>query len=404
MAKILQINSVINYGSTGHIAEEIGELVINSGWVSHIAHGRNKASSLSNSIQIGTNWDVKIHAIQTRLFDSHGLGSKQPTKKLIKKIKKINPDIIHLHNLHGYYLSYKILFEFLNTKDIPIIWTFHDCWPITGHCSNFDFVGCAKWKSECHNCPQKKEYPASFFIDRSKENYHLKKELFNSVRSLTIVTVSKWLRGVVENSFMNKYPINVINNGVDIIKFKQVRNSKFKTNLNIEGKFLILGVASIWAPRKGFDDFMNLSKFINKDSVIILVGVDEEKIKRLPSNVIGISRTESIEKLVEVYSNADVYLNLSVEETFGLTAVEAMSCGTPAIVYNATACPEVITPETGFVVEKGDTQGLLKAIAAVKLNGKSKYSKACRERVEKYYDKNNKYMDYLNLYKSTLNI
>ena len=289
------------------------------------------------------------------------------------------------------------------STQIPVVWTFHDCWSVTGHCCHFDYVGCEKWKKECNHCPQLKEYPASFIIDRSRKNYLLKKELFTSVPNLTIVSVSNWLNGIVEQSFLKNANRKMIYNGLDLNIFKPNPNiSKIRELYQIQNLFLILGVASPWSQRKGFEDFLQLSKFLKNDEVIILVGLNDNQQKNLPSNIIGLSKTENKEQLVALYSAADVFINLSVEETFGLTTAEALACGTPAIVYNATACPEVIDNETGIVVEKKDLKSLVYAISRIKQNGKEYYSKKCRERVIKNFNKSERLQEYFELYKSLL--
>src|SRR5690554_4239501 len=249
MKKILKINTVVNSGSTGRITEEIGQLAIKAGWKSYIAYGRNKRPSESELIKIGNSWDNKMHGLQTRLFDMHGLASKNATNDLVIQIKKIKPDIIHLHNIHGYYLNYEILFSFLNVVNIPVVWTLHDCWPITGHCTYFTYVGCNKWETECFSCPQKTNYPASFLIDRSKKNFNRKKELFNSLMDVTIVPVSNWLSDILKKSFLHKYPVRVINNGINTEVFKPTESSEFRVKYSIENKFILLGVAIDWEPR-----------------------------------------------------------------------------------------------------------------------------------------------------------
>lgn len=403
MSKIFQICVEGNTGSTGTMAESIGKHAIAEGWESYIAHGRFTRPSKSRIIKIGNSLGILVHGLQTRFFDRHGLGSKQATRKLVEQIKKINPDIIHLHHLHGYYINIEVLFNFLSTSNIPVVWTFHDCWSITGHCSHFDFIGCEKWKTECNHCPQIKEYPASIFIDRSKENFHLKKSLFNSVTNLTVVSVSNWLNNIVGNSFMGDLPRKVIYNGVDLNIFSpDVLNNNVRKKFDVGGKFLILGLATTWSKRKGLKDFIELSKHIDKDKIIILVGLSKSQIKTLPHNIIGIQRTESQQELRDLYVACDVFMNLSVEETFGLTTAEALACGTPAIVYNATASPELVDVNTGIVVEKQDIQNLLLAIDEIKSKGKSYYSGACRSRAINLFDKDVRFNEYLELYKNIL--
>jgi putative colanic acid biosynthesis glycosyltransferase len=400
MKTLLQINTVVNSGSTGRIAEEIGQIAIIQGWKSFIAFGRHERASHSQLIKIGTEWDINIHGIQTRLFDRHGLGSKSATQTLIKQIVAIKPDVIHLHNIHGYYLNIEVLFKFLNNTHIPVVWTLHDCWPFTGHCVHFDFVGCNKWLSQCNRCPQTRTYPTSIFLDRSKQNFLLKKELFTGVQNLTLVPVSNWSAKLVKLSFLKDYPVQIINNGVNTEIFKPIPTQNRLNKYNLHSKFSLLGVANIWSSRKGLKDYIELSQKIDINCQIILVGVTLEQRKKLPENIIGIERTDNINELVELYSLSDIVLNLSYEETFGLTTVEGFACGTPGIVYNSTASPELITSDTGIIVEKGNINELHAAILKVKKNGKSHYSKACRERAIHLYNKSDRFQDYIDLYQN----
>lgn len=307
MLTLLQINTVINSGSTGHIAEELGKLVIQNGWESYIAYGRNTRPSFSKTIKIGSKISIYFHVLITRLFDLNGFGSYFATKKLVKKIDKIKPDIIHLHNIHGYYLNIKVLFEYLKKINIPIIWTLHDCWGFTGHCSHFTAVQCNKWQSGCSRCPQKKQYPKSFF-DNSKWNYRNKEKIFSDIKNLTIVTPSKWLSEEVKKSFLKYYNIKTINNGIDLKVFKYTK--KVFTE-----KKIILGIASIWTNRKGFYDFIELSKLLSEDEIIVLIGISNKQKKLLPKNIVGILRTENQQQLVEWYNRAICFLNLTYDVT-----------------------------------------------------------------------------------------
>ena len=268
---LLQLNVVANWGSTGHIVEEIGKLAKSHNFESYIAYGRDTNSkSLSKLIHIGNNWDVKYHVLQSRLLDNHGLASKQVTRTFIKQIDSIKPDIVHLHNIHGYYLNYEILFDYLAQLDIPIVWTLHDCWAFTGHCAYYSYVGCNRWRTLCHDCPQKKSYPSSWFADRSEQNFRDKLHAFTSVRNMTLVPVSAWLAEEVSLSFLKDYPIQVIHNGIDTDVFspKQI----CKSNLGLKDKFMILGVASVWETRKGLDDFIKLRKLLSDDESSLLIG------------------------------------------------------------------------------------------------------------------------------------
>lgn len=396
--KVLQINSVVNTVGTGRIVEDIGNLAIQNGWESYIAYGRNANNSKSKLIKIGSPIDYFIHGLLTRIFDRQGLGSKRATKKFIKQIETIKPDVIHLHNLHGYYLNVVVLFEYLAIADIPIVWTFHDCWPITGHCAYFDYINCTKWISGCFDCPQKTKYPASFSYDRSKKNQQFKKELFTSINSVTIVSVSKWLNSIINHSFLNQFPRQIINNGIDTTLFTHTDDQNLRNKYNIQDKFIILGVANKWELRKGLSDFKKLSNLLDNNCVIILVGLSSIQTKNLRSNIICIPRIDHIHDLANLYSVADVFVNTSVEESFGLTTVEALSCGTPVIVYNATACPETVSSETGFVVEKNNIKGLWDSINTIRENGKEHYSSHCSEHAHNFYKNNDRYLDYINLY------
>lgn len=400
--KIVQVNTFINSRSTGRIAEEIGKLVLNQGWDSYFAFGREPKESASKPIKIGNGFDMAWHGITSRVFDRHAFGSKRATKILVDKIKEINPDIIHLHNIHGYYLNITVFFEFLQKSNIPVIWTLHDCWPYTGHCAYYSFVGCEKWKSECNTCPQLETYPKSFFLDNSRKNYRDKMQLFNSLSNLTIVPVSNWLEKEAKQSFLQQHKFQVINNGVDIAVFKPVEKEHYFQNNNLKDKFVILGVANVWEKRKGLEDFMELSKKISDDELILLVGLDEQQIKKLPSNVVGISRTENIDELVAMYSNAGVLFNPTWEDNFPTTNLEAMACGTPVVTYDTGGSPEALTEETGFVVPQGDLQAVLKKMRIIKEMSEDGFKERCRERVERFYDKNERYMEYIELYQKLL--
>lgn len=402
MKKLLQINSVVNSGSTGRIAEEIGIEAMKNGWKSYIAYGRSALPSKSETIKIGNDWDIKWHGLQTRLFDRHGLASKKATKKLVEKIKEIKPDIIHLHNLHGYYLNIEILFNYLAKTDIPIVWTLHDCWPMTGHCAYFSFIGCEKWKTQCEYCPQKRRYPACYIIDRSYKNYQLKRRLFTCVRKMTLVPVSNWLADIVKDSFLKYYQKKVIHNGVDTTVFWPRISGEIRDKYKIRDKFVLLGVANVWDQRKGLIDFLRLSRLLKDDEMIILVGLTNQQINNLPSNILGIRRTENVHQLAELYSLADLFVNPTREDNFPSTNLEALACGTPVVTSRTGGSPEALTPETGFVVEQGDLAGIRKAIDAIKIKGKSYYSEACRERAVKIFNKNDRYAEYIQLYEQML--
>lgn len=399
---LLQINLSANVGSHGRIAEEIGLAAMKFGWRSVIAYGRSANVSQSELIRVGSNIDIYEHLVETRLFDNHGLASRLATKRFIEKVKELKPDIIHLHNIHGYYLNYRLLFEYLNSTNIPVVWTLHDCWAFTGHCGHFVAVGCEKWKTGCGHCPiTRTEYPIAF-VDRSAKNYELKSKIFGANKNLYIITVSKWLAGIVHESILKENRIQVINNGIDLNVFQQILFPSDK-KIKIGNSFVILGVASSWSEIKGIDDYIKLSHLLSGNEKLVLLGVNENLKEKMPKNIICLPRTESTKELAEWYNRADVLLSLSKGETFGMTIAEAMACGTPAIVYDNTAQPELITEGCGYIAPTGNIDKVYERILNVKEMGKEHFSDACRRRVEQNYNKEDRFQDYINLYEELLN-
>ena len=402
MKKLLQINVSANLGSTGVIAEEIGLLAMEQNWESYIAYGRAAANSKNNLIKIGNNWDKIRHIVETRLFDNHAFSSTKQTEKLIKTIDAIQPTIVHCHNLHGYYIHIEILFHYLIKHKIPTIWTLHDCWGFTGHCTFFDSIHCMKWVDGCHHCEKKRKYPRSIFLDNSKNNFNRKKRLFTLNDNMTLVTVSNWLASHLKKSFLKDRRIVVIHNGIDVHKFKPATDSALlREKYNLNKKFVILGVANVWDERKGFEDFLELSKIIDNTHIIVLIGLNDKQIRKLPFNVAGIKRTENQMELAKIYSVADIFLNLSIQESFGLTTLESLACGTPVLVYNKTALPEIINDDVGWVTEVRDFIKILHVIEHIR-NEHPQYTLdrrlKCREYAVKYFNKDEKYMNYINLY------
>lgn len=404
--KILQINSVANIGSTGRIAEQIGQAAMDAGWESYIAYGREAGPSQSRLIKIGSQLDVAWHGVVTRLFDRHGLASRRATRIFISQVKKIQPDIIHLHNIHGYYLNYQILFDYLAKADIPVVWTLHDCWAMTGHCAYFDFIGCRKWMTGCEKCPNLASYPQSYIFDNSRLNYQIKKKLFSSIKNMTIVPVSYWMREIVNNSYLKANIVYPITNGIDLEKFQRQDMQEIitlKNRLGLKNEIVILGVASIWDSRKGLNDFIKLSSLIPNEWKIILVGLNKKQINSLPRNIIGIQRTENIQQLATLYSMSSVFVNPTYEDTYPTTNLEAISCGTPVVTYNTGGSPESVKETVGIVVDKGDLSGLVKAIGRIVDNGYNTYKEICREYAETFFDREKKFKEYINLYNKILN-
>lgn len=351
--KYLFINSVAGVGSTGRIAAEKCRELMAQGHECRLAYGRSCANCDDiRTIRIGNDLDFKLHGVMNRIFDNHGFGSEAATRKFLKKVREYDPDVIWLHNVHGYYIHVGLLFEYLRFSGKKIIWTLHDCWSFTGHCAYFDFVGCSKWKTGCENCPQKKNYPASLLMDNSKENYEIKRYYFTGIPNLTLTVPSQWLADRVKSSFLKDYPVEVVYNTVDRNIFKPTV-SDFREKYGLEDNIILLGVANIWEERKGLKDFVALSGMLDDRYKIVLVGLTEEQSKELPKNILALPRTDHIRKLVELYSAADWYINPSVEETFGMTTLEALCCGTTPIVYQGTACEEIVSLYGGVAVACG---------------------------------------------------
>lgn len=390
--KVFQINSTCGFGSTGRIAVDILKEVEKNGGEGIIAYGRNSAPENVNSYRIGSDLQVKIHGVLSRITDRQGFYGTSATKKLIEKIKDYNPDIIHLHNIHGYYLNVAVLLKFLKEYNKPIVWTLHDCWAFTGHCAYFSFHGCEKWKTECNNCPLKKDYPTSLVMDKSKKNYKQKKELFTKPENITFVTPSEWLKDLTEKSFLGKYPVKVINNGIDLAKFKPTE-SDFREKNNLQDKFIILGVASVWEERKGLKDFIKLNEMLSENEKIVLVGLDDNQLATLPESIVGIKRTNSIEELAEIYSAADVFVNPTYEDNYPTTNLEAISCGTPVVTYITGGSPESVFEGNGFSVPQGDVKGVYDAIQ--KVDG-------CKTPTKDFFDASKRYKEYVDLYKEIL--
>lgn len=399
MTTIIQINVTANWGSHGKIAEDIGKLVIDRGWRSIIAYGRYSNPSKSEVVRIGNDNSIRWHALESRLFDNHGRSSRIATRKFIREIESVQPDLIHLHNIHGYFLNYQILFDYLSHKNIPIVWTLHDCWPFTGHCAYFDYVGCGRWKYGCKPpCPGLKEYPKSILFDSSSKNYTQKKQIFNSVNNLTIVPVSQWLADLVAQSFLNKYPIHVIKNGIDINTFCPLGSEDVRHKYNIGDNRYVLGVASIWERRKGFDDFIKIVHKIPNNIKVVLVGLDKEQLEIAKNNgIIGIPRTENVKELVALYSGADIFLNLTYEDNYPTTNLEAIACGTPVLTYNTGGSPESIDPNSGWVINKGGIDDVVDIIKSSQRKSERTID-LCVNRAKECFDNNKCFSEYIQLY------
>lgn len=395
--KIIQINTSANVGSTGRIAEDIGSVLIKNCHESYIAFGRRMQPSQSKLIRIGNKLDNYMHGMNTLLFDRHAFASRKASLKLVRHIERIQPDAIGLHNLHGYYLNIEILFRFLKESNIPVLWTLFDCWAFTGHCTYFDDISCLKWKTHCNNCPKYKNYPASLFTDNSSRNFEDKKALFTSLNNMELVVHSNWLAGLIKQSFLGHLKINVTPTAVDMQVFRPVE-SNLRKKYNLDNKPILLGCANIWTNRKGFEDFIELNKLLKQKFNIVMVGLNNQEMKKIPKSILGLKRTDSLQELVEWYSIADIFVNPTSQDNFPTTNLEAIACGTPVITYDTGGSPEAVDENTGCVVKKGDVAGLAKAVIELNSRNRAELQVLCRARAEKLFNKDLRYLDYIHLY------
>lgn len=367
--KILIINVVAGYGSTGRIAYDLVEKSISEGNECYLAYGRGDIPEKckANTVKIGNAFSVYSHLFLTRFFDRQGEGSVLATKKFLKWASEYDPDVLWLHNIHGYYINYELLFDWIKSRpDMKVNWTFHDCWPFTGHCVHFTSINCDAWKEQCENCRLIKNYPTSLFIDNSKKNYKKKKNAFLGVKNMTIYTPSKWLAAQVHMSYLKEYETIVENNKINLEVFTPTLG-EFRKDYGIANKKIVLGVAYAWTRSKGYFDFLELASVLDEKYVIVLVGVNDRQKKKLPKNVIGINRTKDARELAVIYSESDVFVNLTYEDTYPTVNLEARACGCKLITYRTGGSTECGDPD--YVVEQGDIVSVVKCInEAVDLN------------------------------------
>ena len=401
--RVMLVNTVVGTGSVGRLVEGLYNTLLANGFECMVAYGRDTAPEGMNAYRIGQDLDVYIHGGLSRITDRHGFYSAHATREFINVIEDYNPDIIHLHNVHGYYLNIKILFEYLKQKDIRIIWTLHDCWTFTGHCSHFEYIGCMKWTTGCFACEQLSEYPKSMGKDNSERNYKEKKELFTGFDNLTLVTPSVWLANRVAQSYMSEYHTVVVPTGIDLEQFTPIAEERksdnlifrLRNNLNLRNKNVLLGVANPWRERKGLSQFVNLSKMLSERNVIVLLGLNDEQLNELPENIIGIGHTDSVEELAALYSMADIYVNLTLEDTFPTTNIEALACGTPVVTYRSGGSAESIDDTCGIAVERNSIQGVVAAIDTIISQRGMMYTQEDCVRRARMYAKEYRFEEYI---------
>ena len=393
MPKLLQINVTANWGSTGKIAEQIGQCAMVHGWESYIAYGRMMNPSQNKLVKIGSQLDVYEHYVESKIFDNEGLASRRATKKFLKVVDEIKPDVVHLHNIHDHYMNYRFLFEYLAEKKIPIVWTQHDQWATTGHCM-YNVCGCDLWKNECHDCPLSKRYS----LDRSRRNYNLKKRLLAKIPFLTIVPVSDWLANNIMQSHLHGRPIKVIHNGIDISIFSPQPKDVHERYGIDKNKKIVLGVAAVWDTRKGLEDIYKLAKILPKDEyVIFIVGKRTDKGNYVADccSIVYVDRTQNALELAQLYSSATVFINPTYQDNYPTTNLEAIACGTPVITYRTGGSPESVDDKTGVVVEQGDIEGLKRAVLQLSIGD---YTEECRLKAEKEFDNTKCFNPYISIY------
>lgn len=391
--KVVQINSVLNSGSTGRIVEGIGQQLLSAGHQSVAAWGRWAMPSRLQAMRVGNRADILLHGAKSLLLDRHGLGSGRATQKLVMRLRALQPDLVHLHNIHGYYLHYEVLFEYLKSEQIPLVWTLHDNWSFTGHCSNFDRFDCQKWKTQCHHCPMLPYYPRAL-IDNSSDNFRRKKQAFLGLDQAVIVTPCHWLARHVQDSFLGKYRVQVIHNGIDLDQFRPQAAS--------HDEKIALGVASVWPESKGLADFCRLRKILPTAYRIVLIGLSEKQIRGLPAGIEGVRRTESIAELAAWYSRATALVCPTYSDTFPTTNLESLACGTPVITYNTGGGPESLSAETGEVVERGNVAQIAEAFNRLASAASEERRKLCRQRAEKLFSAEERFKEYVHLYQQMI--
>lgn len=389
--KIVIINSGFR-GSTGTIMLNVANLARKQGHTVYTFSAPKSESAPQGHYYFGNKFENMLHRIQSVSTGISGIGSKHGTAKLLKMLDEIKPDIINLHNLHGWYINIPMLFNYLKEKNIKTIWTLHDCWSFTAQCSHFIYEKCNKWKTGCFSCPRYRLYPYTY-VDRTAKMYHLKKEWLLGVNNMTIVTPSKWLAALLSCSYLKDYPVRVIHNGIDLAKFQPVSGA-IRTKYQCENKKILLGVASGWGMRKGLDVFIELAKRLpNEEYKVILIGVDEKISKTLPSDIISIRKTHNQEELAQFYSVADLFINPTREDNYPTVNMEALACGTPVITFRTGGSPESIDQSCGIVIENEDIDSLVYAIKNTNIS-----STECRNKALKCFKQETMLKDYLSLY------
>lgn len=397
--KVLQINAV-PYGSTGKIMFSLADVIKeNAGEVLCTSGFSWKTSDREDYFLTSGIIEKTIHMFMAKITGYNGCFSWGSTVRLLKKINQFKPNIIHLHNIHGWFVNIPMLFRYLKKHpEIKVIWTFHDCWPVTGQCPYFTLVGCNKWQERCYGCVQYRKYPDSY-VDKSQKMHDLKKKWFMNMPNMIIVTPSQWLKSIVKQSFLRNYDVRVVNNGINLNIFSEKENC-IRKQYNLENKFVLLGVAYAWDKRKGIDVFIELAERLPEQYVIILVGTDDKIDKILPANIISIHRTQDQNELAEIYTAADLFVNPTKEENYPTVHLESLACGTPVVTFNTGGAAEMLNEKCGSVIDYGDIDMMEKEIY-FRCEEKPFLREDCVRQAQNFNEKN-RYKEYLDLYRSVL--
>ncbi|TCT30367.1 glycosyltransferase involved in cell wall biosynthesis [Providencia alcalifaciens] len=397
--KVLLIDVNCKKGSTGKIVYELYSELKEQGHEAAICYGRGDKISEKNIYKTSSDIETIIHAGMSRLTGYTGYFSPFSTKRIINIIDSFNPDVIHLHELHGYYVNIYPLLEYIKKKKIKTIWTFHCEFMYTGKCGHS--FECEKWKTGCHHCPQLNNYPRSLYFDRTEFMYNQKKDSFSNYHNLTIVTPSSWLAERTKISFLHEKKIKIIHNGInnkDI--FKPIYNSSLYNKYNLYGKKIILSIApNIMSYTKGGEKILDIARKYHDQNVIFLLIGNDDEIKNLPKNVIAIGKIKDQNLLAEFYSIADLFLICSKRENFPTTCLEALSCGTPIIGFNNGGTAETAPGNLGFFVEDNDIDALVEFIKNF-TTGKTILAspQECRNFAVTNYSTENMLKQYIELY------
>lgn len=384
--KVVQINSVCGAGSTGGITIQLSRTMTDNNIENYILYTFNKYDC-PLGIKYSDKIRVKMNAFFAKIFGNYGFNSISATIKLIRILGEINPDIAHIHNIHGHDLHLGIFFRYLKKTGVRVIFTLHDCWLFTGYCVHFDSIGCRKWETKCGDCPERKRY--SWFSDKSEWLFSKKKELITALNDVTVVSPSYWLADIAEKSYLGKFPIKVLNNGVDLDVFKPCE-SDFREKYNLQNKKIVLGI-----PKGNLDVFIEFSKLLDCEYKLVLAGLKGKEFNKLPDNVLGLSYLPHSE-LAKIFTASDVYVNTTLADTFPTVNLEALACGTPVVTFNTGGSPEAIDDKTGIAVEKGNVSAIYEAVKEI-CNGPDR-SEACVERAHRLYNKHERFQEYIDLY------